>query len=504
VAGGAVVHPRLPAPAGRLVRALPRSLRWRLTLAVGLVLALALLATLAIVYGETESRLHAKIDTDLHSAVGAFANAIGSGDEVSLVGRVQEYVETQPFSAASQLLYAVIGGHVYTNEPALLDVRVHPDRDDTAAQARSEAKRARALLAAPPGFATLHSSDIGPLRILVRRIEAGGSAAKIGVGESLEPVDDALDGVVSGFAIGGSITLAVALLGGFLLAAWLASPLRRMAQIAARVDAGDLSPRIDERGHGSETRILADAFDHMLDRLEEAFARQQAFVSDASHELRTPLTAIRGQVEVLARRERPDAAEVRRVQRLVSAEVDRMARLTDDLLLLAHTDEARLVHREPIDLAPLLEDLLASVEPTAERSFALAVDATGVLHADRDRIAQALRNLLRNAVEHTQPGGRIELGAREDGEGRIRIWVDDDGPGIPRDERERVFDRFHRADSARRRRGDAGATGGTGLGLAIVQAIVTAHGGRAWATSAPLGGARVAIELPGFRHPPPY
>ena len=270
-----------------------------------------------------------------------------------------------------------------------------------------------------------------------------------------------------------------------------------MAQIAARVDAGDLSPRIDARGPVNETRILADAFDHMLDRLEEAFARQQAFASDASHELRTPLTAIRGQIEVLARHPDPDQDEVRRVARLVAAEVDRMTRLTEDLLLLAHTEETRLVQREPIDLEPLLDDLLASAQPTADRRFAADVHADGILNADRDRVTQALRNLLRNATEHTQRGGRIELGAGPAGAGRVRIWVDDDGPGIAPAERERVFDRFHRADPARAR-----TAGGTGLGLAIVQTIVSAHGGRAWAAESPLGGARVVIELPGFRpHP---
>jgi signal transduction histidine kinase len=497
---GAAVHSRLAAPAGRLARILPGSLRWRLTLAVGIILILAFLATLAVVYGETESRLHAKIDSDLHSAVNAFASSVSGSDDTTSAQRAREYVETQPFAAASQLLYAVIDGRVYTNEPALLDVQVRRDRDDSLGQARHEAARARALIAATPGFTTLHSSDIGPLRILVKTVTAGHASGKVAVGESLTPVDDALDGVVGGFAIGGSITLAGALLVGFLLAAWFASPLRRMALIAARVDAGDLSPRIEERGHGNETRILADAFDHMLDRLEEAFARQQAFVSDASHELRTPLTAIRGQVEVLARSANPDAAEVRRVQRLVTAEVDRMTRLTEDLLLLAHTEEARLLQREPIDLGPLLEDLRASVEPTAERAFALDLATDGILSADRDRLAQALLNLLRNAIEHTQRGGRVEIGAQDVGAGRIRIWVDDDGPGIPPTERERVFDRFHRADQARRRRG----AGGTGLGLAIVQAIVTAHGGRVWATSGPLGGARIVIEIPGFRPPSPY
>jgi signal transduction histidine kinase len=117
-----------------------------------------------------------------------------------------------------------------------------------------------------------------------------------------------------------------------------------------------------------------------------------------------------------------------------------------------------------------------------------------MLNADRDRLAQALRNLLRNAVEHTQPGGTVELRAREAADGRVQMWVDDDGPGIAPAERDRVFDRFHRADAARAR-----STGGTGLGLAIVRAIVEAQGGSVWAAQAPLGGARVVIELPGYR-----
>jgi signal transduction histidine kinase len=290
------------------------------------------------------------------------------------------------------------------------------------------------------------------------------------------------------------LTLAAALLAGFLLAAGFARPLRRMARIAARVDAGDLSPRMEYRGPRNETAILADAFDHMLDRLEEAFARQQAFVSDASHELRTPLTAIRGQLEVLARRADPDQAEIQRVQRLVQAEVERMTRLTEDLLLLAHTDESRFIQREPIELQAFLEELVASAAPTADRALALDANVPGILNADRDRLAQALRNLMRNAVEHTQPGGAIELGAAARPDGRVRIWVDDDGPGIPAEERDRVFDRFHRADPARAR-----SAGGTGLGLAIVRAIVDAQGGNVWAGDSPLGGARVVIELPGYR-----
>ena len=480
-------------------RVRPRSLRWRLTLALGTVLILAFLGTFYVVYHETDSRLRGQIDTDVRKEAASFSLTVSPpGVELTsaqIAGRAQHYVGEQPFSAAERLLYAIVPGQsLATNYPELLGQTAH-DIDDTPAKRRAEARLTAELRAQKPGFSIQRAPDAGDVRLYVEAFRTeDGLVSRVGVAEPLAPVNDALEGITRAFAIGGTLTLAAALLAGFLLAAGFARPLRRMARIAALVDAGDLSPRMEYRGPRNETRILADAFDHMLDRLEEAFARQQAFVSDASHELRTPLTAIRGQLEVLARRENPDAAEVRRVQGLVAAEVDRMTRLTEDLLLLAHTDESRFIRREPIELEPFLAELIASLQPTTDRRLSTETEVPGILNADRDRLAQALRNLLRNAVEHTQPGGAIELGAREAADGRVQIWVDDDGPGIAPAERERVFDRFHRADPSRAR-----SAGGTGLGLAIVRAIVDAQGGRVWATHAPLGGARVVVELPGYR-----
>jgi two-component system OmpR family sensor kinase len=463
------------------------------------MLILAFLGTFFAVYRETDSRLRGQIDSSLRSQADAFsANISPAGAErtaATVVRAADVYVHTQSFSASSRLLFAIVPGQpTATNEPEVLGIG-HSDGDDTSAKRTAEAQLATALNSLPRGFSTQHAPDVGKLRLYVETIRTeDGLLARLGVAEPLAPVEAALDGITRGFAIGGTLTLAAALLAGFLLAAGFARPLRRMARIAARVDAGDLSPRMDYRGPRNETRILADAFDHMLDRLEEEFARQRAFVSDASHELRTPLTAIRGQLEVLARRENPDSAEIRRVQGLVQAEVDRMTRLTEDLLLLAHTDETRFVQREAIELQRFLAELLASAEPTTDRRLRLDAQTPGLLDADRDRLAQALRNLLRNAAEHTPAGGTIELGARECEDGRVQIWVDDDGPGIAPEERDRVFDRFHRADAARAR-----TAGGTGLGLAIVRAIVAAQGGRVWAAESPLGGARVVIELPGYR-----
>jgi signal transduction histidine kinase len=339
-------------------------------------------------------------------------------------------------------------------------------------------------------------TDVGNLRVLRRTVHLPrGPRLTIGVGEPLAPVAHAQMGVARAFVLAGFLALAGALLGAYLIGTRVSRPLRRMAAVAARVDAGDPHPRIhDPGGQSNEVRVLAEAFNHMLDRLTAAFAGQRAFVADASHELRTPLTVIRGQLEVLAAQNRPSGDEVRRVERLVQAEIARVSRLVDDLLLLAKTEQTTFLVIEPIDLAGWVKELWDGMSVLAQRRFELGPVPAGTLQADPDRLAQALRNLVANAIEHTDPERgvvrmRIEVGGSES----IRFLMEDDGLGIPADQLERVFDRFHRTDAARDR-----ASGGTGLGLAIVRAIAEAHGGSVRAARSPLGGARIELELPGF------
>ncbi len=309
-------------------------------------------------------------------------------------------------------------------------------------------------------------------------------------GTPLSPVEDAQAEVVKTFLITGAITLAAALLAGYLLAARTAAPLRRMAATAAAVDAGDLTPRIGSEGSAAvEVQTLADAFDHMLDRLDEAFSRQRQFASDASHELRTPLTAIRGQLEVLARSDRIEPEEVRRVEGVVLIEMGRIERLVDDLLTLARLDEAAPLERREIPLAPYLRRL---AEEETLGGVAVGELAAGTLRVDPDRLTQVIRNLLGNARRHAGSRGQVAISAVARGS-RLAIRIDDDGPGIAPPERERVFERFHRSEAARDR-----GSGGSGLGLAIARSIVELHGGRIWVEDSPLGGARVAFELGGF------
>jgi two-component system, OmpR family, sensor kinase len=249
-------------------------------------------------------------------------------------------------------------------------------------------------------------------------------------------------------------------------------------------------------GSGEEMRVLAESFNHMLDRLAEAFEAQREFVADASHELRTPLTVIRGQLEVLAAQEDPSGEEVHRTERLVQAEITRISRLVDDMLTLAQAEQTDSLRPAPINLSSYVAELWDGVSLTAERRFELGPMPGGVLVADPDRLAQALRNLARNAIEHTKaPDGLVRLEVERLAGDRVRFAVLDDGPGIPSPERDRIFERFHRTDPSRTR-----SAGGAGLGLAIVRAIAEAHRGIVRARDpGERSGARVELVLPGFR-----
>ena len=319
-----------------------------------------------------------------------------------------------------------------------------------------------------------------------------------GAGEPLALVERAQHGVARAFVLAGAVVLLLALVASYLAGARVSAPLRGMAQVATRVDAGDLGPRMEISGdRRDEVRVLADAFNRMLDRLSEAFASQREFVADASHELRTPLTVIRGQLEVLAAQDNPSSAEVTRVEHLVQAEITRVSRLVDDLLVLAQAERTDFLRAETIDVRPFVTELWDGMSLTADRRFELGTIVDGSLQADPDRLAQALRNLARNAIEHTdEHDGLVHLDVTQPASGRIRFAVLDDGPGIPEDERERVFERFHRTDSGRSRTTSSGA----GLGLAIVRAIAEAHKGTVRVQDSQNGrGVAIEIVLPGFR-----
>jgi signal transduction histidine kinase len=478
-------------------------LRWRLASLVVLLILACLGIAFVAVYNGTGTQVRSQIDAEIAGDADDFAHnlRLAHAHTPQQISRAaSRYIAGLPFTASSTLLFALVpGAPAASNRPELFHPGA-PDNGETAVEQDQENRLAAQLPNVHLGYATLVLPDAGDLRVLRRVVALQSKPGRshsvlIGVGEPLAAVSRAKRGVARAFILAGLLALAGALLGAYLIGTLLSRPLRRMASVAARVDAGDLHPRIhDPAGHGEEVRVLAEAFNRMLDRLTAAFAGQRAFVADASHELRTPLTVIAGQIEVLAEQKRPSSEELRRVQRLVQAEIARTSRLVDDLLLLASAEQSNFLRVEPIDLTAFVDELWDGVTALADRRFELHPVPAGTLIADPDRLAQALRNMLTNAIAHTaEPDGLVQLSARFAPGGRIELIVQDDGPGIPATEREQVFDRFHRVDTARNR-----ASGGTGLGLAIVRAIAQAHEGKVSADEAATGGARVTLQLPRF------
>jgi signal transduction histidine kinase len=471
-----------------------RSLRARLALAIAGILVVALGTTFVATYRGTGTQVQAQIDQDLRQEASAFEQKIPMFKVTRRrVTRVaQRYIADQvTFSVAPRLyVVRVAGGGIVSNQPEL-----NPGGGVSTSGPQRESAEARAIRTAPLGFTNVTVNGDAVRLYAIPVLRDGRRVASIGVGEPTEGVTRAQSGVARTFLFAGTATLLAAIVLGFAFATRLSRPLRRMATTAAEVRAGDLSQRIRAaRGRHDEVRVLADAFDRMLDRLEDAFARQRGFVADASHELRTPLTVIRGQLEVLARQREVTLEDVRHVDEVVRTEVVRMERLVEDLLLLARADEGELLRPATLELRAFVTELFDSVTLTAERRFELGAVPEGTLRADEDRLAQVVRNLARNAVEHTGPGGVVRVCVTTLPRGWVEIALEDDGPGIPPEQRDRVFDRFHRLDSARAR-----GKGGAGLGLAIARAIVEAHGGRIAAGVSPEGGARVAFALPGFK-----
>jgi two-component system OmpR family sensor kinase len=476
----------------------PASLRWRLTGWVAAVMLVSVAIIFFVVYTDTGSELSSQIDRDLTSDTSQLALSLrplrghGAAQVAAAAGR---YVQAQPYSATSTLLFVLVPGAAPAiNHPEIVG-RGQAEPGETSAEQAREDEAGRTLLIPRLGYSVKRVPDVGRVRVLERAVNLGTLVAVVGAGEPLAIVEQAQHGVGRAFVLAGALTLALALLASYLAGARVSAPLRRMAAIATRVDAGDLEPRMDAQARRGEVTVLAEAFNHMLDRLAEAFASQREFVADASHELRTPLTVIRGQLEVLAAQEDPPGAEVRRVERHVQAEIARIGRLVDDLLVLAQAEQTDFLRAEPIELRSFVQELWDGLSLTADRRFELGPIPDGSLLADPDRLAQALRNLARNAIEHTaEHTGLVRLEVERLAPDRIRFAVLDDGPGIPAAERDRIFERFHRTDPARSR-----AAGGAGLGLAIVRAIAEAHDGHVRALDPRDGrGARVEFVLRGF------
>lgn len=261
--------------------------------------------------------------------------------------------------------------------------------------------------------------------------------------------------------------------------------LREMGRAADAIsEQNDLSKRIPATGLDEEAIHLAGTLNAMLDRLEQSFLRERRFLSEVSHELRTPITICRGHLEVLSSTPTPD--EVVETIGVVVDEMKRMSRIVDDMLTLASMEHPDTLRLESVDLGRLMRDVVAKTRPMLAHEPELFGQTRGVIEADRQRLTQAMLNLVQNARLHSSDEAPLRIGLLQE-PAAWRIEVVDHGGGLPAGAEQDLFRPFHRGPSPR---------DGTGLGLAIVRAIAEAHGGAAGVDNRPGVGASFWIRLP--------
>jgi len=350
-----------------------------------------------------------------------------------------------------------------------------------------------------------------PWRVLLFPGTSGGSRVNIAVALPLSGANRTVaDFRVAALAVG----VAVLVLGGFAAALAIRrsfGPLDEIERTASAIAAGDLSQRVPDAAPGTEIGSLSTALNTMLNQIEALFRSQQRsedqmrrFVADASHELRTPLAAIRGFAELYRQGAVRAPDDVAHVMERIEGESTRLGHLVEDLLALARLDEAQrrqVTAREPVDLAVVASDAVHDARALApDRAVRLVGIEEGVgpnsavVLADESGMRQVLTNLLGNALHHTPAGTPVEVAV-----GRVQgpsgpesvVEVRDHGAGLDPDQADRVFERFYRVDSSRRR----GTGGGSGLGLAIVSTIVEVHGGTVAVAPTPGGGATFRVRF---------
>jgi signal transduction histidine kinase len=353
--------------------------------------------------------------------------------------------------------------------------------DDTGRVVRASQPLARPLPRDDADEVSLAGADH---RYVVVAEDAGEYAVSVAV--SLEEVDDSTEALLPPLLVGVPLLLLLVGATTWMVASLALAPVDRIRREVEQITGDRLERRVPEPPSRDEIHRLATTMNRMLGRLEGSRDRQRQFVADASHELRSPLSSIRQTAEVA--KAHPGALPEGELAEAVLEEAERMQRLVEQLLMLTRADEGAIVrHPRDVDL-----DDLALVEARRVRRTGLEVDVSGVRHGrvsgDEQALAQVVRNLMDNAARHAASTVTISVEETSDA---VEVVVEDDGPGVPDDQRARIFERFVRLDEARAR--DAG---GSGLGLAIVQEIAHAHGGTASASSAAGGGARFVVQLP--------
>ncbi len=336
-------------------------------------------------------------------------------------------------------------------------------------------------------------------RIAAEAVTRKGQRQVVVAAASLAPVDRSVHRVLILLLLALPAALLATAAAGWWLARRAMLPIDRMIGTAEAIGPADLRDRVAVPATRDEVAHLARTLNTMLDRIQLGVDAQQRLVADTSHELRTPLATMRTELDVSLRADEL-SPPARQILESTREEVDRMSATVEDLLTLARSDEHSLrLADEPVDLARLAAEAIERLDTHAQR-HGVAVIAEGPpawTRGDADRLGHVLRNLVDNAVKFSPAGGRVTVRSWT-AVGEVGVTIEDDGPGIPEELRERVFDRFFRVDRSRTR-----MTGGSGLGLAIARAVVEAHGGHIAVQRSQPRGSAFTIALPAAPAPGP-
>jgi len=477
-----------------LRRSVPFSLRLQLAAWYTIAFAVLLLLTGAVFYQYLERSLEASVDTDLHLRAQQIGSSLVLQNgtitlrdlTIALPGldTATHGADTTSSDVNQGTLVRLLDAHgrLLGETPAFLALRV-PGSSVTQP------------LQGTPWQGTVLSTGDQEVRLYSRTLtSAGKPVVVIQVGESLATLHTLLHQLVAALLVVGFLVLAACAAGSYWLAGRSFAPMKRLAETARKIQAGDLHQRVPVPPVRDEMQYLAVTLNEMLDSLDESFSRQRRFVADASHELRTPVAVIRNKAEVALLRSRSQD-EYCTALHSIHAETVRLSYLISDLLALARGDEGQArFEREAVRLDTFVEAVTANAQGLAEErgiTLSMQVPQPVTLIGDEARLIQVLLNLLDNAIRYTNPGGHVHMSLRTSG-AAAQLVVRDTGIGIAPEHLPHIFERFYRADPARRRTGGSSS----GLGLSIVEWVVHAHGGAVAVESRVGRGSSFTVTLP--------
>lgn len=458
-----------------------RGVRGRLVIWFVLLLTLATAASVLVTREVLLNRLDRRIDQQLVQEAEELRALVSAGRDPETgqpfgtdVARIFAVFLQNNVPSANEAMITLINGRPYLRSRLVLPYRLDQDESLTA--------RWGALTDTERGSVETSAGRVEFLGVPVVAGPGTTGVFVVAVFRDLE-LGETNSALIAVAATGGAVLIVGSLL-AWMLADRVIRPVTHITRTARSISTTDLTRRIEVRGH-DEFSDLATTFNQMLDGLEEGFRADKQFLDDVGHELRTPITVVRGHLETMA----DDPEDRARTITLVTDELDRMARFVNDLLMLARSERPDFLNLQTVEVQALTDELFVKAEGMAQRRWELETSGRGKIEADRQRITQALLELVRNATKHTAEGDAITIGSRITGSS-VQFWIRDSGPGIALEDQERIFDRFQRGSGSARSQGDGG------LGLAIVSAIAQAHHGRVEVQSEPGRGATFRLVIP--------